>query len=154
MFLNYWNNKEATQNKFIYNYLLTGDIGQYEEDGWIRFVGRDDDVITSAGYRIGPGEIEEIIIKHPAVYMVAVVGKPDKLRTEIVKAYVVLHEKEQASDKLADDIKTFVKDHLASYEYPREVEFITELPLTNTGKIIRRTLREQAREEYERAENE
>ena len=154
MFLNYWNNKEATQNKFIHNYLLTGDIGQYEEDGWIRFVGRDDDVITSAGYRIGPGEIEETIIKHPAVYMVAVVGKPDKLRTEIVKAYVVLHEKEQASDKLADDIKTFVKDHLASYEYPREVEFITELPLTNTGKIIRRTLREQAREEYERAENE
>ncbi len=154
MLLHYWNNEDATQNKFLHNYLLTGDVGQYEEDGWIRFVGRDDDVITSAGYRIGPGEIEETIIKHPSVYMVAVVGKPDKLRTEIVKAYIVLHEKEKASEQLVEEIQAFVKDHLASYEYPREIEFLSQLPLTNTGKIIRRTLREQAREEYERAENE
>lgn len=147
MFLGYWNNPAATAAKFLGDWLLTGDTGVREADGYLRFVGRDDDVITSAGYRIGPGEIEDCLIRHPAVRMAGVVGKPDPLRTEIVKAYVVLKDGVEPSPALAADIQHHVRTRLAAHEYPREVAFVSELPLTTTGKIIRRELRERARGE-------
>ncbi|MCX2725173.1 acyl-CoA synthetase [Roseibium salinum] len=147
MFLGYWNNPEATEKKFAGDWLLTGDTGMRDTDGWIRFVGRDDDVITSSGYRIGPGEIEDCLIKHSAVAMAGVVGKPDSQRTEIVKAYLVLKEGVAPSDELAAEIAEFVKIRLAAHEYPREISFVDALPLTTTGKVIRRELRARAERE-------
>jgi len=147
MFLGYWNNPEATEKKFAGDWLLTGDTGICSEDGWLRFVGRDDDVITSSGYRIGPGEIEDCLIKHPAVAMAGVVGKPDEQRTEIVKAYVVLKAGVEPSNELAKEIADFVKIRLAAHEYPREIDFVDALPLTTTGKVIRRELRAKAERE-------
>jgi acetyl-CoA synthetase len=144
MFLSYWGRPEATDQKFIGDWMKTGDQGLSDADGNIRFIGRDDDVITSSGYRIGPGEIEDCLIKHNAVALAAVVGKPDPLRTEIVKAFVVLKRGWFASDELAADIRDFVRNRLSAHEYPREVAFIEVMPLTATGKIIRRVLREQA----------
>lgn len=144
MFLRYWNNPEATAAKFVgkgADWLVTGDQGMLDEDGYIRFVGRDDDVITSAGYRIGPGEIEDCLIGHPAVRMAAVVGVPDPLRTEIVKAFIILQDGVRPSDALAAEIQAHVKTRLAAHEYPRAVEFVDSLPMTTTGKIIRRELR-------------
>ncbi|MCA1299917.1 acyl-CoA synthetase [Stappia indica] len=147
MFLRYWNNPQATEAKFAGDYLLTGDTGVRDADGWIRFIGRDDDVITSSGYRIGPGEIEDCLIGHPAVQMAGVVGKPDPARTEIVKAYVVLAEGYEADAALAAELQAFVRQRLAAHEYPREIAFVDALPMTTTGKIIRKTLRRQAEDE-------
>ncbi|MGD9914259.1 MAG: acyl-CoA synthetase [Rhizobiaceae bacterium] len=144
MFLGYWNNPAATEGKFRNGWLLTGDKGITEADGWIRFLGRDDDVITSSGYRIGPGEIEDCLLRHPAVQMAGVVGKPDPERTEIVMAFIVLKPGQPAGKAVADDIAGFVKTQLAAHEYPREIEFVDELPMTTTGKIIRRELRQRA----------
>jgi acetyl-CoA synthetase len=144
MFLQYWGKPEATRDKFIGDWMTTGDQGMVEEDGYIRFVGRDDDVITSAGYRIGPGEIEDCLIRHPAVAIAAAIGKPDPVRTEIVKAFIVLRPGHAPSDALAADIQHFVRTRLAAHEYPREVAFVDSLPLTTTGKVIRRELRERA----------
>ncbi|WP_119461266.1 acyl-CoA synthetase [Rhodospirillaceae bacterium SYSU D60014] len=141
MFLRYWNNPEATAEKFIGDWLVTGDQGTIDEEGYIRFVGRNDDVITSGGYRIGPGEIEDCLLKHPAVAMAAAVGVPDPLRTERVKAFIVLKPAHAGSDALAEDIRQFVKIRLAAHEYPREVAFVDSLPMTTTGKIMRRLLR-------------
>lgn len=147
MFLGYWNRPEATQSKFVNDWLLTGDVGYRRPDGRLCFVGRDDDVITSSGYRIGPGEIEDCLLKHPAVQMAAVVGKPDSLRTEIVKAYVVLKCGHEAGDALKDELREWVKRRLAAHEYPREVEFVDDLPMTTTGKVIRHELRRRAKEQ-------
>ncbi len=144
MFLGYWQQPEATAAKFLGDWLMTGDQGIRDRDGYIRFVGRDDDVITSAGYRIGPGEIEDCLIGHPAVALAAVVGKPDPLRTEIVKAFVVLKPGHAPSDALAADIKRHIRTRLSAAEYPREVAFVDAIPLTTTGKVIRRVLRDQA----------
>lgn len=144
MFLEYWNNPQQTIEKFNGDWLLTGDTGMFEASGAIRFVGRDDDVITSAGYRIGPGEIENCLLGHPAVAMSAVIGKPDELRTEIVKAFVKLNDGFEQSDELVAELKEWVKIRLSAHEYPREVEFIEDFPLTTTGKIIRRKLRDIA----------
>jgi len=141
MFLRYWNNPEATEAKFAGDWLITGDSGFQDSGGYFHFVGRDDDVITSAGYRIGPGEIEDCLIKHPAVTMAAAVGVPDPERTERVKAFVVLNEGYQGGEALAREIQSFVKERLAAHEYPREVAFIDALPMTATGKIMRRELR-------------
>jgi acetyl-CoA synthetase len=115
-----------------------------DDDGYLRFVGRDDDVITSSGYRIGPGEIEDCLIRHPAVALAAVIGKPDPVRTEIVKAFIVLKSGEAPSDALAAEIQAFVKTRLSAHEYPREVAFIEQMPMTTTGKVIRRLLRQRA----------
>ncbi|MGL5734344.1 MAG: acyl-CoA synthetase [Beijerinckiaceae bacterium] len=145
MFLSYWNNEKATREKFIGDWLATGDQGLRDDAGYIRFVGRDDDIITSSGYRIGPVEIEDCLIRHPAVALAAAVGKPDPVRTEIVKAFVVLKSGFTASDALAADIQTFVRERLSAHEYPREIEFAESLPLTTTGKVIRRILRDEAR---------
>ncbi len=143
MFLEYWQNHEATARKFAGDWLLTGDTGRRDEDGYFRFAGREDDVITSGGYRIGPGEIEDCLLRHPAVAMAAVVGIPDPIRTERVKAFIVLDQKAAASEALAADIQNHVKTRLAAYEYPRDVEFVDSLPLTATGKIMRRELRKR-----------
>jgi acetyl-CoA synthetase len=144
MFLEYWGRPEATRDKFIGDWMITGDQGVMDDDGYISFIGRDDDVITSSGFRIGPGEIEDCLIRHPAVALAAAVGKPDPIRTEIVKAFIVLKEGYVPSDALASDIQGFVRTHLSAHEYPREVAFIAQMPMTTTGKVIRRLLREQA----------
>jgi acetyl-CoA synthetase len=144
MFLEYWGRPEATREKFIGDWMTTGDQGAIDEDGYFSFVGRDDDVITSAGFRIGPGEIEDCLLRHPAVALAAVVGKPDPIRTEIVKAFIVLKDNHAASDALAAEIQDFVKTRLSGHEYPREVAFIEAMPMTTTGKVIRRLLREKA----------
>jgi acetyl-CoA synthetase len=143
MFLEYWENPEATRDKFIADWMTTGDQGLVDEDGYIHFVGRDDDVITSSGYRIGPGEIEDCLIRHPAVALAAAVGKPDAMRTEIVKAFIVLKAGFSPSDTLAADIQGFVRTRLSAHEYPREVSFIDAMPMTTTGKVIRRLLRQR-----------
>jgi acetyl-CoA synthetase len=141
MFLEYWQNSDATHKKFIGDWMLTGDLAKKDADGYFWFNGRKDDVITSAGYRIGPAEIEDCLMKHPAVAMVAVVGSPDEVRTEIVKAFVVLKTGTNAESELKQDIQKYVKVRLAAHEYPREIEFVNELPMTATGKIMRRELK-------------
>ncbi|AMJ63691.1 AMP-binding protein [Bosea sp. PAMC 26642] len=141
MFLGYWNRPEATAEKFVGDWMTTGDQGVRDRDGYVRFIGRDDDVITSSGYRIGPGEIEDCLLKHPAVSLAAVVGKPDPLRAEIVKAFVVLKAGLEGSPALVEQLQGFVRARLSAHEYPREIAFRDELPLTTTGKIIRRLLR-------------
>jgi acetyl-CoA synthetase len=143
MFLEYWGKPDATRDKFIGDWMTTGDQGVIDAEGYVQFIGRDDDVITSAGYRIGPTEIEDCLIRHPAVALAAVVGKPDPVRTEIVKAFIVLKSGQAPSDALAADIKDFVKTRLSAHEYPREVAFIQQMPMTTTGKVIRRLLRER-----------
>jgi len=151
MFLGYWNQPEATAAKFLGDWMITGDQGLVDEDGYVFFVGRDDDLITSSGYRIGPAEIEDCLAGHPAVALAAVVGKPDRLRTEIVKAHVKLVPGQVASEDLAADIRAYVRHRLSAHEYPREIEFVTEIPLTTSGKVIRRFFRERARDEAARA---
>ena len=116
-------------------------MARKDEDGYLWFVGRKDDVITSAGYRIGPAEIEDCLLKHPSVSLVAVVGIPDEVRTEIVKAFIVLKPGVTPTPSLEQEIKNFVKVRLAAHEFPREVEFVGELPMTATGKIMRKELR-------------
>ena len=143
LFLAYWNQPEATQAKYEGDWLKTGDQGTMDADGYIHFTGREDDVITSSGFRIGPAEIEDCLLRHSAVAIAAVIGKPDKLRTEIVKAFIVLRAGATASDALAADIQNFVRTRLSAHEYPREIAFVEELPLTTTGKVIRRLLRER-----------
>lgn len=151
MFLEYWKNPEATRAKFAGDWCLTGDLGRVDEDGYFWFLGRKDDVITSAGYRIGPAEIEECLMKHPAVSMVAVVGSPDPLRTEVVKAFIVPRPGVATDEQTRQDIRSFVKRRLAAHEYPREIEFIDQLPLTATGKIKRRDLKQREMEKKRRA---
>ncbi|MEN9894152.1 MAG: hypothetical protein RIR97_4 [Pseudomonadota bacterium] len=143
MFLQYWNNPSATETKFLNGWMLTGDQGTMDEDGYFFFFGRDDDVITSSGYRIGPGEVEDCLLSHPDVQLAAVIGKPDPVRTEIVKAFIVLKHDVVASADMAADIQDWVKSRLSMHEYPREIEFVADLPLTTTGKVIRRLLRDR-----------
>ncbi|MCB1858810.1 MAG: acyl-CoA synthetase [Gammaproteobacteria bacterium] len=143
MFLGYWNRVEETRRKFRGDWFCTGDLGYRDEDGYLWFVGRTDDVISSAGYRIGPGEIENCLLKHPAILQAAVIGKPDALRGSVVKAFVVLSEGHVASDELCAQIQNSVRTQLAAYEYPREVEFVDSLPMTTTGKIRRIELRQR-----------
>ncbi len=141
MFLEYWRNPKATAEKFAGDWLLTGDTGRTDDDGYLWYVGRADDVITSAGYRIGPAEIEDCLLKHPAVAMAAAIGVPDPVRTESVKAFIVLKPGHRGDAALARAIQEHVRTRLAAHEYPRDVEFIDALPLTATGKIMRRELR-------------
>ena len=139
----YWRNPEATAKKYAGDWLLTGDLGRQDEDGYLWYQGRADDVITSSGYRIGPGEIEDALTRHEAVVMAAAIGVPDPQRTESIKAFVVLREGRKGDDALAEEIKAFVRDRLARHEMPRVIEFVDALPMTTTGKIMRRTLRDQ-----------
>lgn len=144
-FLGYWQQPQATRKKYTGEWFHTGDVGYRDEDGYLWFMGRADDVITSAGYRIGPGEIEDCIMKHQAVLQVAAVGVPDPegLRGDIVKAFIVLKPENTPSDELASDIKQAVRVQLSAHEYPREIEFIASLPMTTTGKVRRIELRER-----------
>jgi acetyl-CoA synthetase len=148
MMLGYWNRGSATAEKFRGDWMLTGDRGVIE-DGFIRFVGREDDVITSAGYRIGPSEIEDCLLTHPAVATVGVIGKPDALRTEIVKAYVVVKEGVVTGPELVADLQSHVQMRLAKHSYPREIGFLDRLPMTVTGKVIRKELKARAMAEGE-----
>ncbi|HJV25199.1 MAG TPA: AMP-binding protein [Aromatoleum sp.] len=139
-FQGYWRQNTSA---FVGKYYLTGDTVELGEDGSIAFVGRGDDIITSAGYRIGPFDVESCLIEHAAVAETAVVGKPDPERTEIVKAFVVLKPGYEASPALAEELQLMVKRRLAAHAYPREVEFVAELPKTPSGKIQRFLLRRQ-----------
>ena len=147
MFLGYLDQPEATAEKFVGDWMRTGDQAVIDGDGYVRFVGRDDDIITSAGYRIGPSEIEDCLAAHPAVHLAAAVGKPDPLRTEIVKAYVALRPGHAPSVALAREIQAFVRERLSAAEYPREIAFVADVPLTTSGKVIRRGFRERAAHE-------
>jgi len=141
IFLRYWNRPEATREKFLGEWLLTGDRAVSDIDGYIFFVGRDDDVITSAGYRIGPGEVEDFLLTHPAVRAAAVIGLPDALRTERVTAVIVREPGATPDALLAEELQAFVRQRLAAHLYPRQVEFVDALPTTATGKIMRGALR-------------
>jgi len=152
MFLEYWRQPEATRDKFVGDWMLTGDQAVQDEDGYVYFIGRNDDVIISSGYRIGPGEVEDCLASHPAVALAAVVGKPDPVRTEIVEAFVTLKPGHPPSAALAEEIRLFVRARLSAAEYPRSVVFVDEIPLTTSGKVIRRGFRERARQEAEAEE--
>ena len=141
MMLEYWRNPQATRTKFAGDWLLTGDLGRCDEDGYFWYLSRADDVITSAGYRIGPGEIEDALNGHPAVAMSAVVGVPDPVTTEAIKAFVVLRAGQAGDAALTEAIRESVRTRLARHECPREIEFVDALPMTTTGKILRRELR-------------
>ena len=146
LFKEYWRNPEATAGAIRGDWYITGDRALVDEDGYFWFVGRADDVIISAGYRIGPFEVESALVEHPAVAEAAVVASPDPLRGEIVKAFVILAPGHAASDALAAELQEHVKNSTAPYKYPREVEFVAELPKTISGKIRRVELRERERQ--------
>jgi acetyl-CoA synthetase len=161
-FLNYWKNPEATRAKYTGDWCRTGDVAIQDEDGYLWYQGRTDDMFKAAGYRIGPGEIENCLVKHPAVVNAAVVPKPDADRGALVKAYVVLSpdfvaQRTLASDQIRfekrvmEDLQTHVRGLLAPYEYPKEIEFIDQLPMTTTGKVQRRFLRLQEEERARQA---
>ena len=145
-FLGYWKNDAATAGKFTGDWCRTGDLATRDAEGYLWYQGRADDVFKSAGYRIGPSEIENCLVKHPAVANAAVVPKPDAERGALVKAYVVLAAGYQSSDALVQELQHHVRGKLAPYEYPKEIEFIAELPMTTTGKVQRRVLRLQEQE--------
>ncbi|HET7886743.1 MAG TPA: acyl-CoA synthetase [Bradyrhizobium sp.] len=139
--IEYWKNPEATRKKYAGGFLLTGDLGRQDEDGYFWYLSREDDVITTAGYRVGPSEIEDCLLKHPSVAMAAVVGIPDPVRTESIKAWIVLRPGFAPGEALAREIQDYVKVKLAAHEYPRFVQFTDSLPMTATGKVLRRELR-------------
>ena len=145
-FLGYWKNPRSTQGKFTGDWCRTGDLAVRDKDGYLWYQGRADDVFKAAGYRIGPSEVENCLVKHPAVANAAVVPKPDPERGALVKAYVVLAPGFRASETLIAELQTHVRGKLAPYEYPKEIEFIAELPMTTTGKVQRRVLRLQEEE--------
>ncbi|MBC7306574.1 MAG: AMP-binding protein [Dietzia sp.] len=140
-FLRYWNAPDKTAEKTPDGVLHTGDLARVDDEGNFWFSGRNDDLISSAGYRVGPGEIEDQILRHSGVEMVAVIGVPDELRGEAIVAYVVPAEGVSGTDEFAREIQALVKERLAFYQYPREVLFLDQLPTTNTGKIRRARLR-------------
>ncbi|HZR70569.1 MAG TPA: AMP-binding protein [Burkholderiales bacterium] len=142
-FLGYWRNPEATKAKYTGRWCRTGDLARRDERGNFWYQGRSDDMFKSAGYRIGPSEIENCLLKHPAVANCAVVGSPDPERTHVVKAFVVLTAGRSGSPELQAELQAHVRGKLAPYEYPKEIEFIDALPMTTTGKVQRRVLRER-----------
>lgn len=144
-FLGYWHNPQATAEKFVGDWALTGDLARKDEDGYFWFVGRKDDVISSGGYRIGPAEIEDCLSGHSAVAVAAVVGSPDAVRGEVVKAFVQLRAGILPTPALARELAEYVRTRLSAHEYPRAIEFIEALPVTTTGKVRRRDLRELER---------
>ncbi len=145
-FLGYWRNDAATARKFSGDWCRTGDEASMDEDGYLWYQGRSDDMFKSAGYRIGPAEIENCLAKHPAVANCAIVPSPDETRGSIVKAFVLLAPGQAPSESLKDALREHVKRHLAPYQQPREIEFVSELPMTTTGKVQRRVLRQREEE--------
>jgi acetyl-CoA synthetase len=146
-FIEYWNNENATRAKFSGAWCRTGDLAVRDADGYLWYHGRADDMFKAAGYRIGPGEIENCLLQHPAVANAAVVPKPDAERGNLVKAFVVLATGFAGDQALVEALQLHVRGKLAPYEYPKEIEFIAELPMTTTGKVQRRVLRERAQAE-------
>jgi acetyl-CoA synthetase len=144
MMLEYHNNPQATKEKYADGWLITGDLGVMDEDGYFWFKGRKDDVITSRGYRIGPSEIEDVLISHPAVAIAAVIGVPDPELTEKIKAYIIPAQDFTESEDLITELKQIVRNRLAHHEVPHFFEFVDELPMTATGKIMRRELRDRS----------
>ncbi|MFQ5521078.1 MAG: AMP-binding protein [Candidatus Methylomirabilia bacterium] len=143
LFAEYWQNPEANAKCFRGDWYYTGDRATRDGDGYFWFVGRADDVIISASYRIGPFEVESALLEHPAVVEAAVVASPDEMRGEIVKAFVVVGPRDRASDALAEELQEHVRRVTAPYKYPREVEFVADLPKTISGKIRRTELRQR-----------
>ena len=144
MFLQYWGKPDQTAAKFAGDWMRTGDLGRRDADGYYWFTSRDDDVITSAGYRIGPSEIETCLTGHPDVVMAAVVGLPDPVRTEAVTAFVVLRDGVAWGDDLAAALVDRVRQRISPHVAPRRIEAVAALPMTATGKIMRRALRDGA----------
>jgi acetyl-CoA synthetase len=144
--LGYWNRPEDTAEVFGGEWFHTKDAAELDEDGYVWYAGRADDVIISAGYRIGPFEVESACVEHPAVREAAAVASPDPKRGDVVKAFIVLAEGHGADEETAEEIKRFVRERHSAYAYPREIEFVADLPKTLTGKIRRIELREQERE--------
>ncbi|MBO1001477.1 acyl-CoA synthetase MbcS [Pseudogracilibacillus auburnensis] len=143
LFENYYKDDERTKKSFRGEYYITGDRAKKDEDGYFWFEGRDDDIIVSSGYTIGPFEVEDVLVKHPAVQECAVVGSPDDIRGQIVKAFIVLREgKAQDEEVLMEELQNYTKAHTAPYKYPRKIEFMDELPKTSSGKIRRVELRQ------------
>jgi acetyl-CoA synthetase len=147
IFAGYWKNPELTAEVFSGKWYRTGDLVRIDEEGYFFFEGRADDIILSAGYRIGPFEVESALVSHPAVAEAAVVGSPHPERGEIVKAFVILTPGYEPSEELARELQNYVKEITAPYKYPREIEFVEELPKTSSGKIKRAELRKR---EYEK----
>lgn len=141
MFLNYWNNPEGTAEKFSGQWMKTGDFGRKDENGYFWFTGRADDLIESGGYRIGPGEIEECLMKHEAVALVCVLGVPDPVRGQIVKAFIVPKAGFTPDELLEESIRNHVKGKLEAHAYPRAIQFLEEMPMTKTGKILKNKLK-------------
>ncbi len=141
VFLGYWHDEAATAAKVREGWLYTGDLAEVDDEGNYRSIGRADDLISSGGHRIGPGEIEECLIRHPAVSVAAAIGVPDEIRGEVVKAFVVMAPGATVSADLVAELQQLVRSRLAPYEVPRTIEFVDELPLTVTGKIRRAELR-------------
>ena len=148
--LEYWKNPAATAEKFIgageEAWGRTGDLAKMDEDGYLWYQGRADDMFKSAGYRIGPAEIENCLVKHPAVANAAVIGAPDETRGTIVKAFIVLQPGTPPSAALEAELQAHVRQYLAPYEYPKAIAFIDALPMTTTGKVQRRVLRQREEE--------
>jgi acyl-coenzyme A synthetase/AMP-(fatty) acid ligase len=145
LFPGYYKDPDASAAVFRGPFYFTGDKAAIDEDGYFWFEGRDDDVITSSAYRIGPFEVESVLVEHPAVMEAAVVGKDDPDRTQIVTAFCLLAPGHVASPELAQELQDFVKHGTAPYKYPREIHFVDELPKTISGKIRRSVLRDQLR---------
>ncbi len=143
LFSEYWLNPVETASRFRGNFYLTGDRARRDAEGYFWFIGRKDDVIKSSGYRIGPFEVESAMLEHPAVLEVAVVGKPDALRGQIVKAFVVLRQGLKKTEELKAEMQQHCKKLVAAYKYPREIEFVAELPKTASGKTRHFALRQR-----------
>ncbi|TRZ90355.1 MAG: AMP-binding protein, partial [Rhodocyclaceae bacterium] len=150
--LEYWKNPQATLDKYFgsgeTSWGRTGDLAKCDEDGYLWYQGRADDMFKSAGYRIGPGEIENCLVRHPAVANAAVIGAPDATRGTIVKAFIVLQPGNAPSTGLEAKLQQHVRQYLAPYEYPKAIEFIDALPMTTTGKVQRRVLRLREEEKF------
>ena len=142
VFFKYWNNPKGTQEKYAGDWIRSGDEGMVDKDGNFWFSGRTDDVITSSGYRIGPAEIENQLLKHPPVTLAAVVGYSDAMRGYVVKAFISLNPDFSASEPLKQEISSFLKSRLSAHEYLNLIEFLEEFPMTTTGKVLRRLLRD------------
>ena len=142
--IGYWNNPEATERKLGSGWLRTGDIGRIDDEGYLWFITRADEMIKTSGYRVGPSEVENCLLKHPAVAACVVVGVPDKVRGQIIKAYIQAESGIETNDDLAENIKNFVRSRLASYQYPREIAFVESFPMTTSGKIDRGAIRRRS----------
>ncbi|KKR76465.1 MAG: AMP-dependent synthetase and ligase [Candidatus Levybacteria bacterium GW2011_GWA2_40_8] len=136
-----WHRPEKYKSYFEHGWYVTGDLAYRDNDGYFWFVGRADDVIKTSGERVGPFEVESALISHPSVVEAGVIGKPDPMRGEIIKAFVVLKKEMKATEALKEELSQHVKKHLAGHAYPKEIEFIDKLPKTRSGKIMRRILK-------------